>query len=121
MEEQIRNVNIAFYNKDHQEDILYDFVKAKQSILDWKEHILRSCNQEKAQQDLLQNLNTSEAIFVMDWAMIFQQMKFREKQSEWFGPRGLSWHRSSVIFKDENRKEGEVQSYAHLFNTCTQD
>ena len=121
MEEQIRNVNIAFYSKDHQEDILYDFVTAKQSILDWKEHILRSCTQEKTKQDLLQNLNTSEAIVVMDWAMKFQQMKFREKQSEWFGPRGLSWHRSRVIFKDENRKEGEVQSYAHLFNTCTQD
>ena len=75
----------------------------------------------KGKTDLLQNLNTSEAIVVMDWAMKFQQMKFREKQSEWFGQRGLSWHRSNVICKDENRKEGEVQSYAHLFNTCTQD
>ena len=121
IKEQIRNVNIAFYSKDHQEDILYDFVKAKQSTLDWKAHILRSCNQEKAKQDLLQNLNTSEAIVGMDWAMKFQQMKFREKQSEWFGQRGLSWHRSNVICKEENRKEGEVQSYAHLFNTCTQD
>ena len=53
--------------------------------------------------------------------MKFQQMKFREKQSEWFGKRGLSWHISSVIFKDENSKEVEVQSYAHLFDSCTQD
>ena len=90
MEDQIRNELIAFYSKDHQEDILYDFVKAKQSILDWKAHILRSCNQENAKQHLLQNLTTSEAIVVMDWAMTFQQMKFREKQSEWFGKRGLS-------------------------------
>ena len=121
MEDQIRNKRIAFYSKDHQEDILYDFVKAKQSILDWKAHILRSCNQEKAKQDRLQNLTTSEAIVVMDWPMKFQQMKFREKQSEWFGKRGLSWHISSVIFKDENSKEVEVQSYAHLFDSCTQD
>ena len=118
MEDQIRNENIAFYSKDHQEDILYDFVKAKQSILGWKAHILRSCNQEKAKQDRLQNLTTSEAIVVMDWAMKFQQMKFREKQSDWFGKRGLSWHISSVIFKVENSKEVEVQSYAH---SCTQD
>lgn len=41
MEDQIRNKHIAFYSKDHQKDILYDFVKAKQSILDWKAHILR--------------------------------------------------------------------------------
>ena len=121
MEDQIRNECIAFYSKDHQEDILYDFVKAKQSILDWKAHILRSCNQEQAKQDRLQNLTTSEAIVVMDWAMKFQQMKFREKQSEWFGKRGLSWHISSVIFKDENSKKVEVQSYAHLFDSCTQD
>ena len=104
MEDQIRNECIAFYSKDHQE-----------------EHILRSCNQEQAKQDRLQNLTTSEAIVVMDWAMKFQQMKFREKQSEWFGKRGLSWHISSVIFKDENSKEVEVQSYAHLFDSRTQD
>ena len=121
MEDQIRKEHIAFYSNDHQEDILYDLVKAKQSILDWKAHILRSCNQEKAKQDLLQNLTTSEAIIVMDWAMKFQQMKFRGKQSEWFGKCGVSWQISSVIFKDENSKEMEVQSYAHLFDSCTQD
>lgn len=118
VEDQIRNEHIAFYSKDQQEDILYDFVKAKQSILDWKVHILRSCNQEKAKQDLVQNLTISEAIVVMDWAIKFQQMKFREKESEWFGTRGLSWHISSVIFKDENSKEVEVQSYAHLLDSC---
>ena len=53
--------------------------------------------------------------------MKFQQMKFREKQSEWFGKRGLSWHISSVIFKDENSKEIDVQSYAYIFDFCTQD
>ena len=109
MEDQIRKEHIAFYSNDHQEDILYDLVKAKQSILDWKTHILRSCNQEKAKQDLLQNLTTPEAIIVMDWAMKFQQMKFRGKQSERFGKCGVSWHISSVIFKDKNSKEIEVQ------------
>lgn len=119
--ESLKTEEIAFYSKDHQEDILYDFVKAKQSILDWKAHILRSCNQEKEKQDFLQNLTTSEAIVVMDWAMKFQQMKFREKQSEWFGKRGLSWHISRIIFKDEKSKEVEMQSYAHLFDSCTRD
>ena len=48
-------------------------------------------------------------------------MEFREKQSEWFGKCGLSWHISSVSFKDESSKEVEVQSYAHLFDACTQN
>ena len=121
IEDQIRSVSIAFYSSDHREDMLYDFPNAKKDILIWKAHILRSCNQEKTKQDLLQNLSTSEAIVVMDWATQFQQMKFREKQAEWFGKRGLSWHISSVVFKDENSKEIEVQSYAHLFDSCTQD
>ena len=108
IEDQLRSVSIAFYSSDHREDMLYDFANAKKDILNWKAHILRSCNQEKAKQDLLQNLSTSEAIVVMDWAMKFQQMKFREKQAERFGKRGLSWHISSVVFKDENSKEIEV-------------
>ena len=121
IEDQIRSVSIAFYSSDHRQDMLYDFANAKKDILNWKAHILRSCNQEKANQDLLQNLSTSEAIVVMDWATKFQQMKFREKQAEWFGKRGLSWHISSAVFKDENSKEIEVQSYAHLLDSCTQD
>ena len=70
VEDQIRNEHIAFYSKDQQEDLLYDFLKAKESTLDWKAHILRSCSQEKAKQDLLQNLTTSEAIVVMDCVAI---------------------------------------------------
>ena len=29
----------TFYNKEHQEDLLYDFDKAKADILDWKANI----------------------------------------------------------------------------------
>ena len=39
IEEQIRSDSIAFYSQDHQEDLLYDFLKAKNSIHDWKAHI----------------------------------------------------------------------------------
>ena len=46
-------------------------------------------------------------------------MKFREKQSEWFGKRGISWHICCVISRKEEKLE--VTSYAHLFNSCTQD
>ena len=62
----MRSKSIVFYNKDHQEDTLYDFAKANNNILNWKAHILRSCSQDKAKQDLLRNLDASEAIIVMD-------------------------------------------------------
>ena len=54
--------------------------------------------------------------------MKFLQLKYREKQSDWFGKRGLSWHISTVITRDPNL-EGrlELRSYAHLFDACQQD
>ena len=54
--------------------------------------------------------------------MKFLQLKYREKQSDWFGKRGLSWHISTVITLDPNL-EGrlEMRSYAHLFDACRQD
>ncbi len=57
----------------------------------------------------------------MDWAMKFLQLRYHEKQSEWYGERGLSWHISSVISRNEKSGELQVTSYAHLFDKCTQD
>ena len=53
--------------------------------------------------------------------MKFVQMRYREKQSDWFGKRGLSWHIGSVISRDRSTGELQVTSYAHLFDQCTQD
>ena len=49
------------------------------------------------------------------------QLKYREKQSDWFGKRGLSWHISTVIIRDPSL-EGRLQlrPYAHLFDACLQ-
>ena len=49
--------------------------------------------------------------------MKFQCQKFRGKQSEWFGKRGLSWHVSSVVLKQA--EEPMVVTYTHMFDTCT--
>ena len=56
----------------------------------------------------------------MDWAMKFLQLRYREKQSDWYGNRGLSWHISSVISRSQS-DTAEVIPYAHLFDQCTQD
>ena len=71
----------------------------------------------------MRNLNHDEssALVVMDWAVKFLQMKYREKQSDWFAKRGISWHVSTVIFKQDAFSDVEVQTYAHLFDYCQQD
>ena len=111
------------YSKEYQEDLLYDFEQARTDILQWKAHILRSVNQDKAKQDVMRNLNRDEssALVVTDWAMKFLQMKYREKQSDWFAKRGISWHVSTVIFRQDASSDVEVQTYAHLFDYCQQD
>ena len=60
-------------------------------------------------------------LVVMDWAMKFLQLRHREKQSDWYGKRRLSWHVSSVVSKDNLTKKLQVTTYAHLFDECTQD
>ena len=41
--------------------------------------------------------NQELALLVMDWAMKFNQLRYREKQSDWYGKSGLSSHISTVI------------------------
>ncbi|KAK3751918.1 hypothetical protein QZH41_007936 [Actinostola sp. cb2023] len=109
------------YSLEQQEDLLYDFDHAQSDILLWKAHILRSINQEEAKQDALKAADSESAILIVDWAMKFLQIKYREKQSNWFGKRGLSWHISTVITKNVSTGSVELKSYAHLFDSCQQE
>ena len=108
-------------SEEERGDLLHDLNEAKTNIFKWKAHILRSVNQEKAKHDVIEILDESSALLVMDWAMKFTQVKFREKQSEWYGKRGISWHVSSTVSKDTEKKTTSVTSYVHLINSCSQD
>ena len=49
---------------------------------------MRAHNQEQSKQKILLSLQRDEVFIISDWAMKFLQIKFREKQSEWFAKRG---------------------------------
>ena len=85
------------YSSEQREDLLCDFDRAQSGILLWKAHIVRSINQQEAKQDALESEDPQSAILIMDWAMKFLQIQFREEQSAWFGKRGLSWLFSTLI------------------------
>ena len=55
--------------EQHRDDLMHDFLQAKDAIFSWKAHILRSENQEKAKQVALKDLNETSVLIVMDWAM----------------------------------------------------
>ena len=119
VKEQVQASSASVHNKEYQDDVLYDLERAEADILQWKAHVLRSVNQDKAKHDIVRNLDAASVLVVIDWAMKFLQMKYREKQSDWFGKRGISWHVSTVVSKPQN--EVQVETYAHIFDCCQQD
>ena len=80
----------------------------------WKSHILRTCNQDGARIDILDNLQSNQALVVLDRAMKFLPAFFREKQSDWYGQKRINLHVAVCIYKDE---EGNlnVSSSVELF------
>ena len=94
--------------------------KLKSKYSNGKAHTLRSIDQETAKQEIFESLEKSSALIVMDWTMKFTRLRHREKQSDWFARRGLSWHISSIICKGHDG-QFQVFSYTYLFDICIQD
>jgi hypothetical protein len=90
VEATIKNHSNHMYSKEHRDDLLHDFKKSENGIFLWKSHIMRSVNQESAKQEVLRQLDCESVLIVADWAMKFLQLRYRERQSDWYGKRGLS-------------------------------
>ena len=105
---------------DLRRKLQFERSKTREPIYTWKAHNLRAVNQDLAKQDVLSMLDGSNCLIVMDWAMKFLPLHYREQMRDFFGKRGKSWHVSCVIEKAE--EEGySVQCFAHLFEECKQD
>jgi len=118
VQSEIRN-NSSRLGKEKEEDLQYDANAATKNIFDWKAHVLRAQNQEESKHVILKSLGEEEVLIIVDWAMKFTAMKFREKQAEWYGKKGMNWHISSSILKEGQKMQ--ITSHAHLFNNCRQD
>ena len=51
---------------------------------------MRAANQERAKQDIMDVLDSSSALILIDWVMKFLQLRYREKQSDWYGKEALA-------------------------------
>ena len=91
---------------------MYNFRQARRDILQWKAYTLRSVNQKKQDQLQITTNNSNYALSNID----------REKQSDCYGKKGLSWHTPTVIFSDPDKVGSlELQFFAHPFDICRQD
>ncbi len=107
-----------------------DLSRNSELIQNWKKHQLRSVHQDRARDYVLEQLDDSSVFIVMDWAMKWIECKYREKQSDWFGKKGLPWHLMVIIRKQESRdgkvamktsKLFEYRTFCHIFDHCKQD
>lgn len=90
----------SFYRyQEEKEELQHDLSNAIDKIEAWKAHILRAVHQDVAKQDILNSMTPQQVLIIMDWAMKFLPLKFRETQGEWFGKKGRSWHVTAVISK----------------------
>ncbi|PFX22800.1 hypothetical protein AWC38_SpisGene12675 [Stylophora pistillata] len=112
---------ITFDSIGKKEDLKHDHSEAREAILQGKARINRTKNQERAKQNLLMSLGKNTSLIVMDSAMKFNHLKYREKQSEWFGKRVINWRVSSVIMRNAEDNDLEIMSYVHFFESCAQD
>ena len=82
--------NFSLRYQGQKKDLEFDIEQSSDRILQWKAHVLRAINQERAKSKILDNLEKHQCLIVMDWAMKYMPKRFRETQSEWFGKKGIS-------------------------------
>ena len=83
-------------------------------------HYVRSIVQRHQQQKIMKNLEFGQVFIILDWAMKFLALLYREKMELFFAKAGINWHESICFFKDEG---GQIQtvSFTHLSDNTTQD
>lgn len=110
----------ADLNAEDRDDLLFCYKQAAQAINEWKAHLLRSINQDKARIEVLGKLDQTAVFITQDWAMKFLPQKFREAQKDWFAKRGISWH-ISVIVRKSNDGKIQHQTFVHIVKNNNQE
>ena len=101
-------------------DLAFATLQSKQCINSRKSQLLRSTNQDESRLDVIDELDETSVLLVLDWAMKYLPKKFRESQTDWFGKGGLPWH-ITVATRKGNDGKIEMMTFVHLFETCNQD
>ncbi|XP_061184852.1 uncharacterized protein LOC133192865 [Saccostrea echinata] len=118
--ENLSMVSDQVCSLDLDDDEAIDVTEARNNIQAWKAHIVRTINQDRGRVDLLDSMQTCHVLLVMDWAMKFLPLLHRERQSDWFGQKGISWHVTVCITKDD---KGSLKhsTWVHIFESGKQD
>ena len=115
-EHVIKSKDTKFYSKEQQEDKLYDFERSRKAITLWKAHIMRTTNQERTKQEILENLDPSSNLVVMDWAMKFVQIRFWRNKA--IGMESEAWAGTLLVWRHVmNKRESCRSLYLPIYLT----
>ena len=111
----------ANVTEEERSRLKFEYNESVRNIQAWKAHLLRSSNQDEAKQNVLLKLDENSCLVIMDWAMKFLPVQYREQMSDFFGKKGRSWHISAVITRATVESKYEVECFVHIFNNCSQN
>ena len=108
VKDKINNIDI---DEEQRKRIYINHNQHEAAIKAWKAHLVRTVLQEEAKQAALDKLDDETCLIIVDLAMKFLPLKYRETMCE--------WHISAVVTKKDSRIE--VECFVHIFNFCTQN
>lgn len=109
-------------NRIDNDELLYDVKRYIDSVLEWIRHSLRGVQQDKAKHAGFEicREDNEYAFWLRDWAQKVLPLSFREKQSDYFGKKGMSLH-IDVFFQKENSGNLCKLVYFTVIFRCDQD
>ncbi|CAO4377340.1 unnamed protein product [Caenorhabditis nigoni] len=108
-----------FFSKHKEELELIE--KYKKNIFEMKKHLLRAAVTNDERNTIVGDLLSGEALITLDFAQKYLPKWHREKQSDYFGKKGISYHISHVTARME-KDTFEQHSFVHVYDgSVTQD
>lgn len=109
------------------EEVEFDIKTSIDKLINWRNHLIRSVNQDKSKSNILKHLEKDQVLIIADWAMKYLPQNFRETQSDWYGKQGISWHVTCALFlpdmeeqDSDTEKNLEILSFVHLVQNGSQ-
>ena len=128
--------NIEMNLEEKREDIISALKEISHKTLLYMGHQHRCHNQEQRIASMFMDLNRDEGeksvVILVDYKMKFEAIRFREKTTEFFGKKGMSWHGAVIFYKANDSAINQTEAadtmelsnlfFDHLIsNDMTQD
>lgn len=96
---------------------MYIFFQSVKALEEWKKHLLRSVNKDRARSDVIEKLSDGDVPIERDLAMKHLPMMYN--QSNWFSRRGLNLQITVGIYNIDCVIHSHT--IVHIFHNANQD